>query len=38
MRWKEIYIQNVIMESGVRAHEKETYIRVDMLNCDTSPY
>ncbi len=36
MRWKEIYIQNVILKKGLTAHEKETYMRVDMLNSVTS--
>ncbi len=27
-------MQNVIIEKGLRAHEKERYIRVNMLNSD----
>ncbi len=27
-------MQNVIMKRGLRAHEKERYMRVDMLNSD----
>ncbi len=36
MRWKEKYMQNVIMKKGLRAHEKERYMRVDLLNSDNN--
>ncbi len=28
-------MQNVIIKSSLRAHKKERYMRVDMLNSDT---
>ncbi len=37
MRWKKMYIQNVIMKKSLKAHERKRYMRIDLQNSDIPP-